>query len=224
MWLKYRARLGAPLQLSVFTLVAALFYVVFVLGGVGAIVKVILGRPELLGWVGALLLLSLLLPWVWGVAQACRQMGREGVHADAEWLRAIVDVERWAIRAHARFEPQGGSFLGRYSWLLLGLGLNLPLMLELSGSDGNYAIFLAVPALLYLGWTCAAMLRRMQAYMMGLHLVELRSGRPLLAAHEDELNALRRGFWFSRWLCGPLPEVAAPVPNPKMRTARRGPR
>ncbi|QPF72074.1 hypothetical protein G8A07_03435 [Roseateles sp. DAIF2] len=219
-WLKYRARLGNPLQLAAFLLFGTLSYLSFALGGAGLMVKQLLARPEMLGWTSALLLLSLLSPWLIGLLQAWSRMRREGIHVNAAWLPPMVDVDRWAMRAKAANDAKVPSFVDRYLWPLIGLGLNLPLVLELAGMDRNYAVFLAVPALLYFGWAWAQPLGRMQAYLIGLSLLEKRSGRHLLAAYEGELNELRRGFWGSRWLCPPLP----PTPARDSQTTRRAAR
>lgn len=98
---------------------------------------------------------------------------------------------------------------------------NLPLLLQLLGSEKGYVLLLAVPILMYFGWVGAKPAGSLQVYLIALRLLERRTGRPLRAMYEEELTELRRGFWFSRWLCGPLPQRAEATPAPNSKAALR---
>lgn len=216
----YRARLGNPLHVLGLMLALQLVLGASAVGGVGLTCELILERPDLLPLACTTTLLCLLLPWLLGLGQALFVLRREGIHRDAAWLQAMVDMQCWAMRAEAQADPQKQAFFNRYGWPVLGLGLNLPLIFELAGSARhNVVVFIAPPMLLGINVLMLPM-GRLLGYLLALRLFERRSGRPLRAAHEDALNERRRRLWFSRWVCSKVP-LAAPSAELGNRTQRR---
>jgi len=84
---------------------------------------------------------------------------------------------------------------------LTAVALNLPLLLQLGGWEANDVVWLAMPAL---AATVTTMLASgfgpALARALALMDVEHRVGRPLVTSRLEELQAMRRGFWLSRWL------------------------
>ncbi len=84
---------------------------------------------------------------------------------------------------------------------LTAVALNVPLLLQIGGWQANDVVWLAMPAL-------AATVTTMLASGFGPALaralalldIERRAGRPLVTSRLEELQAMRRGFWLSRWL------------------------
>jgi hypothetical protein len=84
---------------------------------------------------------------------------------------------------------------------LTAVVLNVPLLLQIGGWEANDVVWLAMPALaatvtMMLASGFGPALARALAFME----VERRVGQRLVSARLDELQAVRRGFWLSRWL------------------------
>lgn len=85
--------------------------------------------------------------------------------------------------------------------MVTAIFLNLPLLLQLGGWQANDVLWLVMPAL-------AATVTMLLASGFGPGLaraialldVERRVGRPLVTSRLEELQAVRQGFWLSRWL------------------------
>lgn len=84
---------------------------------------------------------------------------------------------------------------------LTAVALNVPLLLQIGGWEANDVVWLAMPALaatvtmvLVSGFGPAL------ARALALLDIERRVGRPLVTSRLEELQAMRRGFWWSRWL------------------------
>lgn len=220
-WIKYRARLGSPLLLWFFLQFVMVFCFAFTVGCLQMTIAMLVNPPRLAIVACVLFSISLIPPWLLGVVETWRTVAREGLDVDADWMKPILDVDRWALRESSTdlwdFKP--------YHLPLIILVMSLPVALPLLGISRNYLMLVMVPGMMYLMWRGARPAGRQQVYLFSLYLLERRTGRPLLAMHEEELTELRRGFWFSRWLCGPLPPRPEPLPEPQRRMtrgARRG--
>lgn len=85
--------------------------------------------------------------------------------------------------------------------MIAAIGLNLPLLLKVNGWEANDVLWLVMPPvsatvtmLLHSGFGPGL------ARAIALLDVERRVGRPLVTSRLDELQAVRKGFWLSRWL------------------------
>lgn len=119
-------------------------------------------------------------------------------------LRPLLDLER--ARIHPMPTPAAPLHMGKFA-VLAALCLNLPLLLELAGGSRLSLMWLVFP----LSGGAAAYLLGSQvgpglARALAVLAIERHIGHRLQSARIDELRALRRSFWLSRWLA---PETQA---------------
>lgn len=84
---------------------------------------------------------------------------------------------------------------------LTAVALNVPLLLQIGGWEANDVVWLAMPALAAtVTMVLASGFGPALARALALLDIERRVGRPLVTSRLEELQAMRRGFWWSRWL------------------------
>lgn len=112
-------------------------------------------------------------------------------------LAPLVDLQRHRVLPLPSPPPPRAATVAA----LTALVLNVPLLLQLGGWEANDVVWFAMPALAAtVTMVLASGFGPALARALALLEVERRVGRPLVTSRLEELQALRRGFWLSRWL------------------------
>jgi hypothetical protein len=148
--------------------------------------------PLLCGWLAVIAVWSLSAWW------ALRQLRLEG--ADGAWAQAHLDRRAGVVRSLASGKPVA---LGAAAWALpaVALGINLPMLLRLSGMDEPLVLtllWLGTAALVVwiCGWHLGPMLGR-ACFVAGLEMSE---SRRYVGEGFAALQSLRRRHWLGRFL------------------------
>ncbi|MCW7540921.1 hypothetical protein OOT46_24165 [Aquabacterium sp. A7-Y] len=122
-------------------------------------------------------------------------------------LAELVDLQRH----HIRPAPAAGASprMGTVAFLS-AVGLNLPLLLQLGGWDRGAVVWLVLPLLGgAVSYVLATAIGPGLARAVALRALEVRTGQRFTTSRIDELQALRRTFRLSPWLCRPSASTAS---------------
>ncbi len=196
LYLKYRARYS-PCEAIWAAVLALLFFgSLLVVSVTGLAWRA--GRPDLQPW--ALGLASLM--YVGGMgAGFIAERRRLRVIDPATGLPAPL-VPLLDLKRH-RVLPLPSPPLPRAATVaaLTALVLNVPLLMQIGGWEANDVVWLAMPALAAtVMMVLASGFGPALARALALQSVERRVGRPLATSRLEELQAVRKQYWLSRWL------------------------
>ena len=162
---------------------------------------------------------SLLLVFAGAGVRQWRQLQRQGL--DGPWVREHVDPVSGRLRATALLRGSGGQT--QWSpWLIGAVACNIPLLYHSWGVSDLQAMPVVVLVLLGTGvWICAGHSGPAAGKAVFLLGWERRAGQTLVHEGWDDLQALRRSYWLSRWLMVKEPPPAA-APRLTRTQRRRG--
>ena len=190
------------------------------IGCVVALLVVVLHRNDLVPLAIALTCLSLAASSMWGAWRASTLVKAESANAAPAWLRERVNLDKGAFveaTSTRKVVPWWGSFA-------LATAFNLPLLSEAIGLQPHSLSYLLMVVLVpvMVGVIChlAAITGANMVYLRQIIKLEQRQGRRFTATHLDEVRALRREFWFAKWLCRPE-DLAQPPSTPTPTAATR---
>jgi hypothetical protein len=112
-------------------------------------------------------------------------------------LQALIDLQRHRLLPMpAPRQPAMGTIA-----FFAALGLNAPLLMQLGGWGTNDVVWLAMPLLGgAVTYVLATGFGPALARALAVLAIERRAGQPFRTSRLEELQALRRTFWLSRWL------------------------
>ena len=152
---------------------------------------------------------SLLLVFVGAMVHQWRSLQQQGL--DGPWVGEHVDPVSSRLRADALMSSNGGQKPWHPVWVA-ALACNIPLLYHSWGVSDTQAMPVILLVLLLTAiWLCARHLGPAAGKALFLLAWERRAGRTLVHENWEDLQALRRSFWLSRWLMvkEPLPPAAA---------------
>jgi hypothetical protein len=163
------------------------------------------------GWAAVSVGGSLLFVFAGTVAYQWRRLQQQGL--DGPWVREHVDPVSGRLRADALM-PGHGNQTQWSPWWIGAVACNIPLVYHSWGVSDTQAmpIILLVLALTA-AWICTGYIGPAAGKALFLLGWERRAGRTLVQEGWDDMQALRRSFWLSRWLMvkePPPPAAAAP--------------
>jgi hypothetical protein len=205
-YFKYRAQFGVSGTLWVGT-IFWYFFAGLAFGGTAALAAEIAGRADLRWWVFGLHNAIVLLTLLGGINREAHALRLFDPTSRDFWkikLDEHIDLNRNQIRPSLttdRTEPWTTSRFRNLMWII-GIGsVNVPLLFELYGGGRNNLIFLAVPLLaLTLGYVNLTTFGPALLRLLLVHRLEKATGRPFVNADYEQIQALRRTFFLSRWL------------------------
>jgi hypothetical protein len=164
---------------------------------------------------------SLLLVFAGAGGRQWHQLQQQGL--DGPWVREHVNPQSGRLRADALTSVHG-SQMPWAPWWIGAVACNIPLIYHSWGVSDLQAMPFAVLVLLGTGvWVCVRQTGPMAGKALFLRGWERREGRTLVHEGWEDLQALRRSFWLSRWLMvKEPPPPAAAVPRPTRTQRRRG--
>ncbi|UXH80166.1 hypothetical protein [Roseateles amylovorans] len=114
-------------------------------------------------------------------------------------LKPLVDLQKHRLRSLPVERP--APAIGRIAFLA-ALVMNVPLVLQLHGFDGNSALWLVMPLLFAaVAYILATGVGPALARIQSLQEIERRTGRQFTTERLEELAEMRNGLWLARWLC-----------------------
>ena len=192
------------------------------IGCVVALLVVVLRRSDLVPQAIALTCLSLAASSMWGAWRASSLVKAESAKAAPAWLRERVNLDKGAFveaMGIQKVVPWWGGFA-------LAMAFNLPLLSEAIGlrphSLSYFLMVVLVPVMVGVICHLAAITGANMVYLRHIIKLEQQQGRRFTAAHLDEVRALRREFWFAKWLCRTEDlAVSAPPSSSRSKSTRR---
>jgi hypothetical protein len=195
-WVAYRSDFGGRQG------IAGAALAVLVLGplvsGVAVMTVSMAGQPQLALLATGTCSISLVMSLVAGLRRQGLTLQREGF--DGAWARTNVDPDAARLRASALLgtDPHAAP---PYPWLALALGVNGPLLYRAWGaSDAQVMPFVLAALALTSVWVFVRNVGPLAARGRFVLQLERHHGRRIVHEHYEELQALRRSFWLSRWL------------------------
>ena len=168
---------------------------------------------------------SLLLVFAGAVIRQWRLLQPQGL--DGPWVREHVDPVSGRLRADALMPGSGGRTQWSPVWVA-ALAANIPLIYHSWGVSDLQAMPIVMVGMLLTGmWICAGYSGPTFGKALFLLRWERHAGRRLVHEGWEDLQALRRSFWLSRWLMlqggdsQPVPTPAEGRAKPKLRHGRR---
>ncbi len=171
------------------------------------------------GWAALSVGGSLVLVFAGAAFRQWRQLQRQGW--DGPWVREHVDAVAGRIRADALLSGHGDQT--RWSpWFIGAVACNVPLLYHSAGVSDLQAMPIIMLVLLGAGvWICAGHTGPAAGKALFLLGWERQAGRTLVQEGWDDMQALRRSYWLSRWLMVKEPVPPATVAPRLTRTQRR---
>ena len=220
-WLAYRSEFATRYGLVAPVLMWLLFGPMTT--GIAVLMLSMGGDLEWRGWAVVSVGGGLLLVFIGSVVQQWRRLQREGL--DGPWIREHVDAVSGRLRADA-LRPGSGNEASWHPIWVAALAANIPLLYRTWGiSDQQVMRVLLLVMFLTSVWICVKQIGPAAGKALFLRDWERRAGRTLVHEGWDDLQALRRRFWLSRWLTvqgdgnppAPLPSRTKP---PRRRQRR----
>ena len=204
MYAKYRAAFAT--SFSCIYIPYFLFGVEFLFFGGGAVLAVVLaGRPDLKVFSLAMWGLSILMPLLAGIYRETRSLRLYEKDGGEFWQKTLgkyIDYRQFSISPHFSAEVTFSRSQFSNAILIIAVGsTNIPLLFELYGGGRNNAIFLAIP--LAVGTFAYLNFCKLGPWIVKLYLLrklERSFGRRFINADYEQIQALRRTFFLSRWL------------------------
>ncbi len=192
----YRSRFSPGEALWSFVLALIFFGSLLVASTTSLVWRI--GRPEFYGAAVALAAVTAAGGLLLGFMAERRRLSptKDGIPVA---LTPVIDLDRHQLR---QLPATGGQpTMGRIAFLS-ALVLNVPLLLQLNGLQGNDVLWLTMPVLgAAVTYVLATGVGPSLARILALRALEQRSGQRFTTARLDELSAMRRGLWLARWLC-----------------------
>jgi hypothetical protein len=181
-----------------------LLFLVPLIAGVAVMTLSLAGLPQLAWLAVGTCALSLAMAFVAGFRRQWLPLRNEGF--DGAWARTNVDPEAGRLRASALLDNTPGAAASTSPWLIAALAANGPLLYRAWGATDAQAMpfVLAVLVLTSL-WIFVRQVGPMAARGCFVLQLERHHGRRIVHEHLEELEALRRSFWLSRWFSGKGP-------------------
>lgn len=130
-----------------------------------------------------------------------RRRLRDEVNGIPVVLEPLIDLKKHQLRSLPAKRP--APAIGRVAFLA-ALVLNVPLVLQLNGLDGNSALWVVMPLLFAaVAYIFATGVGPALARIQSLRRIERQTGRQFTTERLKELAEMREGLWLSRWLCRP---------------------
>lgn len=215
LWEKYRSRLGSLHVFLVLVPSLAVTLAVVAVGSVGVVLLYVVRRPDLVALGGVLSCASLMVMLGLGVRHALTVVRLHPVHTEPPWLRSRVDLATGQLAQRAS-EPAAPSWQG----LVVAFGLNIPLLWKGLGFDAYSFMVVLVPVVNVLVGRIMFAVGSDMTYLWHIMRLEQQQGRRFQVPSLDEVRALRRTFWFAKWLCR-AEDLAQPPATPTTTGATR---
>ena len=203
-YIKYRAVFGT--SYGCFAIVYFLFVLEFLCGGGSTILAVhVAKRFDLKGMALGICSLSMLVALLIGIyreMQVFKLFNKNNAQFWQEELGRYIDYQRYSINPNFSTDvPTTGTKLTTVITIVMVGSANIPLLFELYGGGKANVIFLAAP----LGVVTFSYLNlcKFGPWIVKLYLLrilEKASGRRFMNADYEQIQALRRTFFLSRWL------------------------
>jgi hypothetical protein len=218
-WIAYRSDFGGRQGIAGAALM--LLLLAPLMSGAAVMTLSLAGVPQLSLLAVGTSLLSLAIAFVAGLRRQWLTLQREGF--DGAWARTNVDPDAARLRASALLGADTNAAPSS-PWLIAALAANGPLLYSTWGTTDAQAMpfVLAVLALTSV-WVCARKVGPMAARGWFVLQLERHHGRRIVHEHHEELQALRREFWLSRWLMEKTSAGARAVPRRHGITAAPAP-
>lgn len=131
------------------------------------------------------------------VAERCRLRVIDAGTGLPAPLVPLLDLKRHRVLPLPSPPPPRAATVAAFTAVVL----NLPLLLQVSGWEANDIVWLAMPALAAtVTMLLASGFGPALARAIALLAIERRVGRPLVSSRLEEIQAMRKRFWLSRWL------------------------
>lgn len=216
-WLAYRSEFAT--RYGLVGPVLMLLLVVPMTTGIAVLTLSMASALEWRGWAVVSMGGSLLLVFVGAAVHQLHLLQQEGL--DGPWIREHVDPVSGRLRADA-LRPGSGSQTSWHPAGVAALGCNLPLIYHAWGvSDQQVMPVLLLVMVLTSVWVCVRHIGPTAGKALFLLGWERRAGKTLVHEGWEDLQALRRSFWLSRWLMAKEPSPLAAVSPRLTRTQRR---
>ncbi len=220
-WVAYRSDFATRHGL-VAPLLMLLLLLVPLTAGCAVLTLSMAGALTWRGWAVVSVGGSLLLVFVGAMVHQWRALQEQGL--DGPWVGEHVDPVSGRLRADALMSSNGNQKPWHPVWVA-ALACNIPLLYHSWGVSDTQAMPVILLVLLLTDiWLCARHLGPAVGKALFLLAWERRAGRTLVHESWEDLQALRRSFWLSRWLMvkeAPL-QPAAAAPRPTRTQRRRG--
>ena len=165
---------------------------------------------------------SLLLVFAGAVVRQWRLLQRQGL--DGPWVREHVDPVSGRLRFAALMPGSSDRTQWSPVWVA-ALAANIPLIYRSWGVSDLQVMPIVMVVMLLTGmWIFAGYSGPTFGKALFLLRWERRAGRTLVHENWEDLQALRRSYWLSRWLMvkEPPPPTATAAPRPTRTQRRRG--
>ncbi len=219
-WVAYRSEFAARVGLVGPVLMWLLFGPMTT--GIAVLTLSMAGALEWRGWAVVSVGGSLLLVFVGAGVHQWRRLQQEGL--DGPWIRGHVDPVSGRLRADALRPGSGNQTSWHPAWVA-ALAANSPLIYHSWGvSDQQVMPVLLLVMVLTTVWVCVRHIGPTAGKALFLRDWERRAGRTLVHEGWEDLQALRRSYWLSRWLMvkePPPPAAVAAWPGPPHKHRRR---
>jgi hypothetical protein len=198
-WIAYRSDFAGRQGIAGAALM--LLLLVPLVSGAAVMTVSLAGLPQLSLLAVGTCSLSLAIAFVAGLRRQWLTLQREGF--DGAWARTNVDPAAARLRASALRGTGADAVPGSpwSPWLAAALAANGPLLYRTWGASDAQAMPFVLAALALISvWVCARNVGPMAARGWFVLQLERHHGRRIVHEHHEELQALRCGFWLSRWL------------------------
>lgn len=217
LWDKYRSRFTPVNRLISLAWLLGLLMVIAT-GGVGVFLAIVLKKQEIVSLAGGIVCLAVAISALSGFWQAAAIV-RATPEPDSIWLSSRVDLACGVMRDSRAQSTRLSWPQARYNFLI-ALGLNIPLIAEAAGHARYSMLILLVPFMVGLAGWAAFALGQDTAYLWSIARLERQAGHRFVTERLDELRALRRTFWFAKWLCKPEDLVEPQTPSTQRLTRK----
>jgi hypothetical protein len=194
-WIAYRSDFGGRQGIAG---AALLLLLAPLMSGASVLALLLSGLPQLSWLAVGTCFLSLAIAFVASLRRRWLTLRREGF--DGAWACTNLDPDVARLRATALLGTDMAA-APTSPWLVAALAANGPLLYRAWGASDAQAMpfVLAVLALTSV-WVCTRNVGPMAARGWFVLQLERHHGRRIVHEHHEELQALRRSFWLSRWL------------------------
>jgi hypothetical protein len=175
-----------------------LLFLVPLMSGATVMTLSLAGLPQLSWLAVGTCSLSLAMAFVAGFRRQWLPLRNEGF--DGAWACTNVDPEAGRLRASALLDNTPGA-VPTSPWLIAALAANGPLLYRAWGATDAQAMpFVLAVLVLTSVWIFVRKVGPTAARGWFVLQLERHHGKRILHEHHEELQALRRSFWLSRWL------------------------
>jgi hypothetical protein len=203
LYLTYRSELNSTTALTALIYVILVIELLFV-GGFVAFLPKILGRLDFRWMAFCIYTTAMLIFLAIGIYREYKALGLHEKSNASIWnvqLQKVINLSsRKIIPTKISSGTQSSGWV-TYSSLIIGVGLNIPLLFELYTGNRFNAIFFAIPLLTAVwGYLNINLIGPSFLKILLLRKLEKSVGYRFINADLEQIQELRRTFFLSRWL------------------------